>query len=142
MLQVYESLFAWIQNDMYPILWVVQFILGQSVIHLLLYTPLYPFDCLILQVIVSLRASLEQLIISVVVTIHQTTHILNWSQIVTSIDLLKCCYNLASVFRAQAVKKFAHRFLSISCSGRQGDELFLLFCKFKACIKTYVDFKL
>ena len=85
-----------------PILWVLQFTLGQSVIHLLVYTPPppppYPFDCVILQVIVSLRASLKQLIISVVVTIHQNSPILNWSQIATSIDLLKCCYNLATLF--------------------------------------------
>ena len=140
--QVYESLFAWIHNDMYPILWVLQSRLEQSVIHLLLYTPLYSFGCIILQIIVSLRASLKQLIISVIVTIHQNSHILNWSQIVTFIDLLKCCYNLATLFRTQGVKKFAHRFSNISCSGRQGGELFLLFGKFKACNKTYVDFEL
>ena len=57
------------------------------------------------------------LIISVVVTIHKNSPILNWPQIVTSNDLLKCCYNLATLFRTQAVKKFAHRFLTISCSG-------------------------
>ena len=28
------------------------------------------------------------------------------------------------------------------CSGRQGGELRFLFGKFKACVKTYVDFKL
>ena len=76
-----------------------------------------PFDCAILQVIVPLRASLKQLIISVVVIIHQNSPILNWPQIVTSNDLLKCCFYLATLFRAQAVKKFAHRFLTISCSG-------------------------
>ena len=56
-------------------------------------------------------ASLKQLIISVIVTIHQNSHVLNWSQIVTSIDLLKYCYNLATVFRAQAVKKLDHHLI-------------------------------
>ena len=45
---------------------------------------------------------------------------------VTSFALLKYCYNLPTMFRAQAVKKLAHRFLNISCTGRQGGEL--LFC--------------
>ena len=107
-----------------PILWVLQFTLG------LLYTcwlipttpppppPAYTIDCVILQVIVPLRASRKQLINSVVVIIHQNSHILNWSQIVTSNDLLKCFFfYLATLFRAQAVKTFAHRFLIISCSG-------------------------
>ena len=71
----------------------------------------------ILQVIVLPRASLKQLIISVVVIIHQNSPILNWPQIVTSNDLLKCCFYLATLFQAQAVKKFTHRFLTISCSG-------------------------
>ena len=39
-------------------------------------------------------------------------------------------------------KKLAHRFLNISCSGRQGGELPFLLGKFKACVKAYVDFKL
>ena len=46
------------------------------------------------------------------------------------------------MFRAQAVKQLAHGFLNISCSGRQGGKLLFLFGKFKACVKTYVDFKL
>ena len=32
--------------------------------------------------------------------------------------------------------------LNMSCSGRQGGELYFLFGKFKACVKTYLDFKL
>ena len=35
--------------------------------------------------------------------------------------------NLATLFRAQAVKYFAHRFLNISCSGWQGGELFFFY---------------
>ena len=35
----------------------------------------------------SIRASLNQLISSVIVTVHQNSHVLDWSQIVTSIDL-------------------------------------------------------
>ena len=54
---------------------------------------------------------------------------LNWSQIVTSIGLLKCYQNLATLLRAQAVKQFAHRFLNISCSGRQVGKLLFLFGK-------------
>ena len=121
LLQVYEGLPAWTQlNDM-------SYTMGPSVYtKTVCYTliglyppppPLYPFDCVILKVIVSLRASLKQLIISVVVTIHKNSPILNWPQVVTSNDLLKCCYNLATLFRTQAVKKFAHRFLTISFSG-------------------------
>ena len=34
-------------------------------------------------------------------------------------------------------KLFTHRFLNMSCSGRQGGELYILFGKFKACLKTY-----
>ena len=63
--------------------------------------------------------SLKQLIISVIVTIHKNNHVLNWSQIVTSIALS----NLATMFRAQAVKKSALHFLNISCSAKQGGEL-------------------
>ena len=100
---------------------------------------LYPFECVILQVIVSLRASLKQLIISVIVTIHQNSHVLNWSQIITSTEiLLESCNSLSST----CSKKFTHRLLNISCSWRQHGELFFLFGKFKACIKTYLDFTL
>ena len=63
--------------------------------------------------------------------------------IVTSIDLLECYQNLATLLRAQAVKQFAHRFLNISCYGWwQVGELFFLFGKSKSCMKTCVDFKL
>ena len=48
-----------------PILWVLQFTLTVCYTLVGLYPP-YPFDCVILQVIVPLRASLKQLIISVV----------------------------------------------------------------------------
>ena len=61
---------------------------------------------------------------------------------VTSIDLLKCYQNLATLFRAQAVKQFAHRFLNIPSSGRQVGELLFLLGKSKSCMKTYMDFKL
>ena len=61
---------------------------------------------------------------------------------VTSIDLLKCYQNLATLLRAQAVKQFAHCFLNIPCSGQQVGELDFLFDKSKSCMKTYVDFKL
>ena len=127
-----------------PRLWVLQFTLRQSVIHLLVYTPPLPpytFDCVILQVTVSLRASLKQLIISVVVTIHQNSPILNWPQIASN-DLLKCCYNLATLFRAQAVKEVRSSFLNHLLLWWQHGEILLLFGKFKACIKTCVDFKL
>ena len=50
--------------------------------------------------------------------------------------------DLATRLRAQAVKQFAHRFLNISCFGRQVGELFFLFGKSKSCMKTCVDFKL
>ena len=46
------------------------------------------------------------------------------------------------MLRAQAVKEFAHRFLNVSCSGRQVGELIFLFGQCKSCMKTYVDFKL
>ena len=49
---------------------------------------------------------------------------------------------LATLLRVQAVKQFAHRFLNISCSGRQVGELFLSFGKSRSSMKTYVDFKL
>ena len=55
---------------------------------------------------------------------------------------MKCYQNLATLLRAQAVKQFAHRFLSIPCSGRQVGELLFLFGKSKSCTKTYTDFKL
>ena len=71
-----------------PILWVLQFTLTVCYALVGLYPP-YPFDCVILQVIVPLRASLKQLIISAVVIIHQNSPILNWPQIVTSNELLK-----------------------------------------------------
>ena len=77
-----------------------------------------------------------------IVAFHSNSYVLNWSQIVTSIDLLKCYQNLATLLRAQAVKQFAHRFLNISCSGRQVGELLFLFGKSKSCMKTYADFKL
>ena len=85
---------------------------------------------------------MKQLIIFVIVAFHQNSYVLNWSQIITSIELLKCYQNLGTLLRAQAVKQFAHRFLSISCSGRQVGELYILFGKSKSCMKTYVDFKL
>ena len=85
---------------------------------------------------------MKQLIIFVIVAFHQDSYVLNWSQVITSIELLKCYQNLATLLRAQAVKQFAHRFLNISCSGRQVGELFFLFGKSKSCMKTYVDFKL
>ena len=119
LLQVYEGFLAWTQlNDM-------SYTMGPSVYtwtvcytHVGLYLPPpYSFDCVILQVIVLLRASLNQLIISAVVIIHQNNSIHYWPQIVTSNDLVKCCHNLATLFRTQVVKKFAHRFLTISCSG-------------------------
>ena len=59
----------------------------------------------------SIRASLNQLIGTVIVTIHQNSHVLNLFQIVTSIDLLKCCKNLAALFLTWAVNWFADRFL-------------------------------
>ena len=85
---------------------------------------------------------MKQLIIFVIAAFILNSYILNWSQIIISIDLLKCCQNLATLLRAQAVKQFAYRFFNISCSGRQVGELFFLFGKSKSCIKTYVDFKL
>ena len=85
---------------------------------------------------------MKQLIIFLIVAFHQNSYVLNWSQIVTSIELLKCYQNSATLLQAQAVKQFAHRFLAISCSGWQVAELFLLFGKSKSCMKTYVDFKL
>ena len=85
---------------------------------------------------------MKQSVIFVIVAFHQNSYVLNWSQIITSIELLKCYQNLATLLRAQAVKQFAHRFLNISCSGRQVGELFFLFGKSKSCMKTYVDFKL
>ena len=77
---------------------------------------------------------MKQLIIFVIVAFHQNSYVLNWSQIITSIELLKCYQNLATLLRA-------HRFLNISCSGWQVGELFFLFGKSKSCMKTYVDFK-
>ena len=86
---------------------------------------------------------MKQLIIFVIVAFHQNSYVLNWSQVITSIELLKCYQNLATLLRAQAVKQFAHSFLNISCFGRQVGELFIfLFGKSKSCMKTYVDFKL
>ena len=64
---------------------------------------------------------MTHLIIFVIVAFH--SYVLNWSQIVTSIELLKCYENLATLLRGQAVKQFTHRFLNISCSGRQVGEL-------------------
>ena len=39
------------------------------------------------------------------------------------LTLLEDCCDPPALFRVQAVKKFAHRFLNISCSGREGGEL-------------------
>ena len=83
---------------MYQILRVLQFTL--SLLYAYYLILLYPFECVILQVIVSLRASLKQYVFSVIVTIHLNSRVLNWSQIVTSIDLLRRGYNLATLFRA------------------------------------------
>ena len=85
---------------------------------------------------------MKQFIIFVLVAFHQNSYVLNWSQVIISIQLLKCYQNLATLLRTQAVKQFAHRFLNISCSGRQVSELFFLFGKSKSYMKTYVDFKL
>ena len=146
LLQVYKGLPAWTQlNDM-------SYTMGSSIYtKTVCYTlnwfipppppPPYPFDCVILQVIVSLRASLKQLIISVVITTHKNSPILNWPQIVTSNDLLKCCCNLATLFQTQAIKSHSS-FLNHLLLWWQHRELLLLFGKFKACIKTYVDFRL
>ena len=84
-----------------PVLWVLQFTL--SLLYTCWFIPLlpYPFDCVIMQIIVPSRASLKQLIISAEVIIHKNSPILNWPQIVISNDLLKCCYHLATLFRAQ-----------------------------------------
>ena len=70
---------------------------------------------------------MKQLIIFVIVAFHQNSYVLNWFQIITSIELLKCYQNLATLLRAQAVKQFACR---------------LLFGKSKSCMKAYVAFKL
>ena len=70
---------------------------------------------------------MKQLIIFVIVAFQQNRYVLNWSQVITSIELLKCFQNLATLLRAQAVKLFAHRFLSISCSGQQvGESYFFI----------------
>ena len=60
----------------------------------------------------------------------------------TPIDLLKCCWDLATLFETQTVKYFTHRFLNIFCSEPQVGGPSFLFGKFKTCIKIYVDFKL
>ena len=92
----------------------------------------------------SIRASLKQLIISVIVTIHQNSHVLNWSQIKSNCYLYRSAEMLleSTTFSSTSSKKLAHRFLNISCSGWQGGQQLFLFGKFKACVKTYVDFKL
>ena len=69
---------------------------------------------------------MKQLIIFVIVAFHQNSYVLNLSQIIKSIELLKCYQNLATLLRAQAVKQFDHHFLNISCSGRQVGELFFI----------------
>ena len=49
---------------------------------------------------------------------------------------------ILQLFRAQAVKYFAHHFLNITCSGPQGGGLSFLLGKLKDSVKTYVDLEL
>ena len=79
----------------------------------------------------SIRASLKQLIILVMVTIHQNSHILNWSQIVTSYCPFEMLLESRNYVLSTGSEKLAHPVLNISCSGRQDGELLFYLANLK-----------